>query len=160
MVYVHPSGVSDPLRVKVQFQVERKETRVLGAANGDVPQNNSKNGLDVYLQPDRLVPTGGRYLDIANKETANDEDTLGKMRALFEHIVATMQYDYDKESPKFGDGDVAWVCDFKKGNCSDLHSYFISLARSLEIPAVLEYGFPVAGVPVADELPSEGTIGG
>ena len=28
-------------------------------------------------------------------------------------------------------GDSAFVCDYKSGNCSDLHSYLISLSRSL-----------------------------
>jgi hypothetical protein len=55
---------------------------------------------------------------------------------------------------------VAFVCDYKKGNCSDLHSYVISLARSQKIPAYLEYGFPITGVPVADPLPKEGNIAG
>ncbi len=71
-----------------------------------------------------------------------------------------MQYDYKKESPHYAEGDVAFVCDYKKGNCSDLHSYLISLARSLGVPAFIEYGFPITSVPVADPLPKEGSISG
>ena len=47
-----------------------------------------------------------------------------------------------------------WACDSKTGNCTDFHSVFISLARSQNIPAHFEIGFP---------LPperGEGTIGG
>ncbi len=75
-------------------------------------------------------------------------------------MVATFEYDYQRTSPKLGEGDVAFVCDFRKGNCSDFHSYLISLARSLGIPAYLEFGFALAGIPLPSPLPKEGKIGG
>ncbi len=120
----------------------------------------SKTLVKLGLQPESLVPVGGRFLTIAQEVTQGKITPLDKVRALFEHVVATMQYDYKRESPKLGEGDVAFVCDFRKGNCSDLHSYLISLARSLSIPAYLEYGFPLVGIPLPDPLPKEGKISG
>lgn len=174
MVYVRDEGrgTSDTLEVRVSFVVERKEVRVLGS-DGKVVKTRScspncncahcranKTLVNLSLKSETLVPVGGRFLTIAQEVTQGKKTTLEKVKALFEHVVATMQYDYKRESPKLGEGDVIFVCDFRKGNCSDLHSYLISLARSLGIPAYLEYGFALAGIPLPDPLPKEGKIGG
>ena len=53
----------------------------------------------------------------------------------------------------FGNGNSLYACDIGVGNCTDYHSYFMSLARTLEIPARFHMGFPI---PVGNE----GTIGG
>jgi transglutaminase-like putative cysteine protease len=173
MVYVRVTGqgTRDKLEVAVSFIVERKEVRVFGrqwagqtktcscSPNCNCPHCQADKTLrQLSLQPETLVPVGGRFLTIATEVTQGKQTKLEKIRALFEHVVATMQYDYKRESPKLGEGDVAFVCDFRKGNCSDLHSYLISLARSLGIPAYLEYGFPLAGIPLPDPLPKEGKI--
>jgi len=157
MVYVHAGRPSGPFEITVAFTVERTEVAVFsGSAKAQVDSAPAKWTLD----PDAKVPIGGRYGDIATEVTAGKTTALAKSLAAFDHVVATMEYDYKKESPHFGDGDVPFVCDYKKGNCSDLHSYIISLLRSEGIPAFLEYGFPIAGVPIASPLPQEGKIGG
>ena len=40
----------------------------------------------------------------------------------------------------YGRGDSNYACDVKTGNCTEFHSYFISLARSLGIPARFAVG--------------------
>ncbi|MCO5297397.1 MAG: transglutaminase domain-containing protein [Fimbriimonadaceae bacterium] len=157
MVYVHADGAKAPFTVEVAFTVQRTEAAILaGSAPGQVDASKAV----AFLEPDAKVPVGGRFGTIANEVTSGQVSAIDKVRAEFDHVVATMEYDYKKESPQLGDGDVPFVCDYKKGNCSDLHSYLISLARSEGIPAYLEYGFPIAGVPVANPLPMEGKIGG
>jgi hypothetical protein len=54
----------------------------------------------------------------------------------------------------WGRGDAIYACDFRTGNCSDFHAYFIALARSIGIPARFAIG---ATIP-ADT--NEGTIEG
>jgi len=57
-------------------------------------------------------------------------------------------------------GDALFVCDYKKGNCSDLHSYLIARSRSIGTPAVLEFGFPLTSIPVPSPLPADGKVAG
>ncbi|MDQ3815144.1 MAG: transglutaminase-like domain-containing protein [Armatimonadota bacterium] len=162
MVYLAIEKPQAPVTVSVQFTVQRKETKVL-AKTASEAQDAAPDGADWirrFLAPDTKVPIGGKFGDLAQQVTLGKGTPLEKMRAIFDHVVATMQYDYKKESPKLGEGDVAFVCHYKKGNCSDLHSYVISLARSVGVPAVLEYGFPITGIPLADPLPKEGKVGG
>ncbi|MGQ9728757.1 MAG: transglutaminase-like domain-containing protein [Candidatus Fervidibacter sp.] len=176
MVYVHADNPKAPVTVTVSFVVERKEVKVLANEVASKGHNFSEhcncsdcNCSDcqadrtlqqLSLQPETLVPVGGRFLKIAMEVTQGKQTKLDKVRSIFEHVVAAMQYDYKRESPKLGEGDVTFVCDFRKGNCSDLHSYLISLARSLGFPAYLEYGFPITGIPLTNPLPKEGKISG
>ncbi|MGI4787285.1 MAG: transglutaminase-like domain-containing protein [Janthinobacterium lividum] len=154
MVYLRDTTPTEPLRVTVQFTVARRQVSVLD--NPSVPAFS----LAADTAPDRRVPVGGRFTDIAKNVTGNDQGALQKEHDLFKHVVATMHYDYKKSSPEYAQGDSAFVCDYKSGNCSDLHSYLISLSRSLGIPAVLEFGFPLTGIPVPSPLPTDGKIAG
>lgn len=156
MVYARQTDPSRPLVVSVTFQVDRTEANPLKSNQ----TNGHSDGLAEYLRADARVPIGGRYAEIAKEVAGGKTTAIEKMRAVYDHTVANMQYDYKKESPKLGQGDVAFVCDYKKGNCSDLHSYVISLARSLNVPAYLEYGFPVTGIPVPAAVAKTGTVGG
>ncbi len=158
MVHLRVANPTAPISVNIQFDVKRKEAAVLAGSEGSLERG--RQALRQHLEADAKVPLGGRYATIANDAAMGKATPVDKARALYEHVVANMQYDYKKESPKLGEGDVAFVCDYKKGNCSDLHSYLISLARNLRIPAYLEYGFPISGIPLDNPLKAEGTIGG
>ena len=53
----------------------------------------------------------------------------------------------------FGNGNAIYACDIGVGNCTDYHSYFMSLDRTLGIPTRFHMGFPI---PTGEE----GTVGG
>ena len=154
MVYLHDTNPSKPIQVTVQITVARKQVSVLDNAHAPA------FSLASDLAPDSRVPVGGRFMQIARQAALNDQSPLEKEHDLFKYVVATMHYDYKKASPKYAEGDSAFVCDYKSGNCSDLHSYLISLSRSLSIPAVLEFGFPLTGIPLTCPLPTDGAIAG
>lgn len=158
MVHVRSLGAKGEATVTVRFTVRREEARVLGGTTGF--RGYPPPSLARCLASDSLVPVGERYAELARDVAGGTLSVQDRMRKFFQHVVSDFTYDYDKKSPKLGEGDVEFVCDIKTGNCSDLHSYIISLARSSGIPAYIEYGFPVTGIPVADPLPSSGTIGG
>ena len=43
----------------------------------------------------------------------------------------------------YGNGNSLYACDIGVGNCTDYHSYFMSLSRTLETPARFHMGFPI-----------------
>ena len=53
----------------------------------------------------------------------------------------------------FGNGNSVYACDIGVGNCTDYHSYFLSLSRTLGVPARFHMGFTI---PQGDQ----GKIGG
>jgi transglutaminase-like putative cysteine protease len=104
-----------------------------------------------FLEPDRLVPTTGLPAEIAAKEAAGRPTDLERARALYDYVFRTMKY--DKSGTGWGRGDTLWACDSKRGNCTDFHSLFISMARSQKIPARYEMGFSIPTDKHSGEVP-------
>ena len=97
--------------------------------------------VERYLQPDRLVPITGTPAQLAAEQVGQRAGELQRARAIYDYVLSTLKY--DKTGTGWGRGDVAWVCDAKRGNCSDFHSLFIAMARSQHIPSRFEMGIPV-----------------
>ncbi len=104
-----------------------------------------------FLEPDRLVPVTGLPAEIAAKEVAGRTTDLERARALYDYVFRTMRY--DKSGTGWGRGDTLWACDSKRGNCTDFHSLFISMARSQKIPARYEMGFSIPTEKHSGEVP-------
>jgi transglutaminase-like putative cysteine protease len=143
MYYAETSkaGASE-LHFEVVYDVVRHEHVTLGAGIPhleDVKLNNKER--KEYLEPDKLVPVTGLPADLAAKVTQGKATPLEKARAIYDYVFSTMRY--DKTGTGWGRGDVLYACEAKKGNCTDFHSLFISMARSQGIPARFEIGFPL-----------------
>lgn len=137
--------ISTNLNIKINIKALRKERN--GAA-----LNKSKEDMNKYLQPNNLVPVDGEIKTEAEKVIAGARTEMDKAKAIYDHVIKTVKY--DKSGTGWGKGDVIYVCEHRKGNCTDFHSLFIGMCRSINIPARFVIGFP---------LPSkqkEGDIGG
>lgn len=97
--------------------------------------------LSRFLQPDRLVPLDGPILAEAQRVIPDGSDDRARMRALYDHLCETMRY--DKTGEGWGNGDALFACDIREGNCTDIHSLFIALARTSGVPARFVMGFPL-----------------
>jgi len=138
-----------PLEVRVRFEATRHEI-VRTAARSEEARPDAAV-LRRYLQPESFVTLSPRVREIARQVTWGHHTPEGKARAIYEYVVNTMVY--DKTAPGWGNGDTERACDVQKGNCTDFHSLFMSLARAEGIPARFIIGFPLKG-------DSEGTIPG
>lgn len=127
-VVQHPPRV---LTVRVSFTVTRRE------AHGDPVRGD----LQRSLRADRLVTLSPRVRQLADEVTAGKITPAEQARAIYDHLLATMAY--DKTEPGWGMGDSERACDIRKGNCTDFHSLFLSLARAKGIPARFVIGFPL-----------------
>ncbi|WP_235114275.1 transglutaminase-like domain-containing protein [Cyclobacterium qasimii] len=58
-------------------------------------------------------------------------------RAIYDYIIDNMKY---MKYGDYGKGDSIYACDTKTGNCTEFHSLFISMARSVGIPARFSIG--------------------
>ena len=142
--------------VTLTFRATRREHLVdvhapgLQTAAATPPANDPL--MKRYLEPDKLVPLNGTIAELAKQQTTGDTTPLQKARHIYEYVVATMRY--DKSGEGWGHGDAIWACTSKRGNCTDFHSLFIGMMRSVGIPARFEIGFPLP------EGKSEGDIPG
>jgi transglutaminase-like putative cysteine protease len=141
--YAETNKASKPeLHFEVVYNVTRRERVTLGRAVPhltDVSLTDRERKQD--LAPDALVPITGLPADLATKTVAGQTTVLGKTRAIYDYVFANMRY--DKTGTGWGRGDVLYACDAKHGNCTDFHSLFIAMARSQNIPARFEIGFPL-----------------
>jgi transglutaminase-like putative cysteine protease len=116
--------------ISLTYAVKRKEK---GPYDAPLPDKS------LYLTSTKLMPTGGRFEEIAKEELGSkiNESHLIQARTLYDYVIDNMRY------MKFGDygkGDSNYACDSKTGNCTEFHSFFISLARSVGIPARFAIG--------------------
>ena len=100
-----------------------------------------KKELARFEQPDKLVPVTGLPADLAAKTVDAKAPRVEQAHAIYEYVFNNMRY--DKSGTGWGRGDTLFACDAKRGNCTDFHSLFISMARSQKIPARFEIGFPL-----------------
>ncbi len=126
--------------VEITYQVERLEKGP--SAESDPPDKK-------YLADNRLLPVGGRFAEIAKTAVqGRDATSLMQARALYDYIIDNMRY---MKFGTYGTGDANYACDARTGNCTEFHSFFISLARSVGIPARFAVGA---------SIPSERNEGG
>ncbi|GFE56266.1 transglutaminase-like domain-containing protein [Geobacter sp. AOG1] len=139
------------VEIELLYDVTRRETQgdLTGSGTtGSVPREE----LARFLMPDRLVPLNERIRKLAAEVTAGRATPLAKARAIYDYTVDNLSY--DKSGTGWGRGDIDYVCDLKRGNCTDFHSLFIGLCRASGIPARFIIGFPLP------EGTREGRIGG
>jgi transglutaminase-like putative cysteine protease len=137
------------LEIRVSFEAERQEvleSRIVRAARPESPEVLRRS-----LAEENLVTLSPRVRELARRITYGNATPEGKARSIYDYIVNTMVY--DKSTPGWGNGDTERACDVAKGNCTDFHSLFMSLARAEGIPARFIIGFPL-------KPEQEGTIPG
>ena len=128
-------------KIMIQYQVQRIEK----SAYIEETFNPKK-----YLKATSLNPVGDRFEVISSTviESKHADTPLMKARALYDYIIDNMRY---AKEGIYGTGDANYACDSKSGNCTEFHSFFISLARSAGIPSRFAVGA---------SIPSERNEGG
>lgn len=131
--------------VTMRFNALRKEhvQERLRQANYSEAKQKPDPNMKRWLQPDRLVPIDGKIKQWAQEvvTAAGAKTDMEKVRAIYNHIVATVKY--DKSGQGWGRGDIYFACDERRGNCTDFHAIFIGYCRALGIPARFAIGFPL-----------------
>jgi len=115
--------------IEIRYEVERLEKTVYA--------ENARDPKD-YLQSEQLVPENEEFSEIAERVVEGKLGDLAAARALYDHTIDRMRY--MKHGDGWGKGDAVYACDVGTGNCTDFHSYFIALSRSVDIPARFAIG--------------------
>ncbi|OGR55240.1 MAG: hypothetical protein A3I11_03115 [Elusimicrobia bacterium RIFCSPLOWO2_02_FULL_39_32] len=128
--------------IKVSYQVLRKEQTPRTSKNkSNNFEKNEKGSILKFLEPRGLEMADDEIKRIAEENTKGINDPLEKARAIYQYVLKFMKY--DKSGAGWGRGDAVYACKVGKGNCTDFHSLFISLARAVHIPARFRMGVPL-----------------
>jgi len=116
-------------KLELVYDVERKEKKPY----------EEDSSLTKYLNPSLLMPVGNRFQVLADSIIGqkSSDGTIMQARALYDYIIDTMRY---IKAGTYGTGDAVYACDALTGNCTEFHSFFISLARSAGIPSRFAIG--------------------
>lgn len=129
----------------LKLRIRRKETTrqlVAGVGGEDGGEDHAK--LERFLRPERLIPVDDRVRRWVKDVVSGKETAAEKVGAIYQHAVSTMKY--DKTGTGWGNGDLLYACDVRKGNCTDFHALFIGYSRAAGIPARFDMGFPLPAV--------------
>jgi transglutaminase-like putative cysteine protease len=97
--------------------------------------------LALFTESSRLTVVNDDIRKLAADITQGKTGPLEQARAIYDYVQAHMAY--DKTGEGWGRGDTAHACRVGKGNCTDFHALFISLALARGIPARFHVGFPL-----------------
>lgn len=139
ILYANLGPAASHQQIEIRYTVKRTERSPAPAEDPIDPR---------FLQPNLKMPVGGRFLEIAEEAIKFNTTDLMKARSLYDYVIDNMRY---MKYGKFGQGDANYACDVRTGNCTEFHSFFISLARSAGIPARFAVGA---------SIPSERNEGG
>jgi transglutaminase-like putative cysteine protease len=143
ILYLELGSKDSKKEVEIIYKVKRLEKSAYA---------EDLNDPSKYLAAENLVPINDDFRSIAEKVIKGKKGKLVQARALYDHVIDRMSY--KKYGEGWGNGDAIYACDARSGNCTDFHSYFIALARSVNMPARFSIG---AAIPSARD---EGEISG
>ncbi|HEX5130733.1 MAG TPA: transglutaminase-like domain-containing protein [Usitatibacter sp.] len=136
-----PEGTKPALTVT--SRIATRDHAIDLAAPGGSPRA-SRDDLEHFLRPTKLLPTDGIVKATATDITRGARSDLDKARAIYEWIV-----DNTARNPKTrgcGLGDIRFMLETMDltGKCADLNALFVGLARASRLPARDVYGIRVA----------------
>lgn len=144
MIYFEMEG---PFPDKLDFKVDY-QARV---AKEDFLKSNQEKDPDLYLRSSRLMKVTEEVTQRTQSATEKKQTLGEKARGIYDDVIGHMVY--EKKTPGWGQGNTLRACLIGRGNCTDFHSLFISMAHAAEIPARFKIGLPVPNT-------SEGKIPG
>jgi transglutaminase-like putative cysteine protease len=145
MIYLTLSDPPAALELTMHYTIKRSEN------HGGVAGTEKAGDFQWALEPARLIPISPVVEDIARANTNPDDGNKKQAQSLYDHTISHMNY--DKTGEGWGNGDWQYACDFRKGNCTDYHSYFIGLCRNIGIPAYFEIGYSIPAEKTEGEIP-------
>lgn len=137
MIYLEGTSPTPELAVTVRYRVDRRPYQVDLSKASSVKK--SEPVPVVYTQPSKLCIVNDRVRGIARKASTGSDTTVEKAHSFYEHVFDEMSYGKPSDRA-WGRGDTIYACDEKVGNCTDFHSYFISLCLAEGIPARFQIG--------------------
>lgn len=128
----------DSVPLTITFHVRRSELGATLPVDTGIAFARIRRRL---LAPDALIPIDGEIAELALRIVKGETTDRDKAKAIYDYILGAMRY--DKSGTGWGRGDAVFACDERRGNCTDIHSLLIGMARATGIPARFVMGFPV-----------------
>ena len=159
--YFEVENPGPSLTVAADFTVERREVSVPANPSSVQPLSDAERlRFREELKGNRYVPVGGKYEELARKIVGDERNTVRQAKKLYDWTLDYVEYWVKdpktlKASPN---GESEYCLASKTGNCTDFHSLYASLSRSIGIPTRMVYGsfFQGENTPIPNKATLEG----
>ncbi len=131
ILFAEWQGTAQSRKITFSFDVTRRELITRDFPGKELPL--SRRELQDYLTMDLAPATNAKVKAISASITKNKDTTLAKAQALYNWIIDNMNRNPDVKG--CGLGIVDQLLETKEGKCVDIHSVFVALARSANVPA-------------------------
>lgn len=135
---------SDSLQAKVGFTLRRQTVQIDVDPEKVGPITDSHRQLfaEELKHDERHMTVTQSIRDMADQACGNESNVAVQARQLLDAVADyANHYSTDSSVPSCSIGDAGACMEAGGGCCTDLHSLFISLARSRGIPARLQMGY-------------------
>ena len=133
--------LADTIKIVLSYKIKLWEKSVPEAKKLiPLPKVQPDEKMQVYLTDNRLIPVQGPLFNLGSEMSLPDAPILAA-RQVYNNLIDRMVYNH--KAPGAGIGDAKWACNSKTGDCSDYHSVFIGVCRSVGIPADHVFGIPL-----------------
>lgn len=159
--YFEVENPGPELKVAADFSVKRREVRAAVNPKSVRPLTDRERAtFGPELAANRYVPVGDKYEKLAREIVGSEKNTVLQARKLYDWVLDYVEYWVKdpqrlKASPN---GESEYCLASKTGNCTDFHSLFTSLSRSIGIPTRMVYGsfFQGENYPIPNKASLEG----
>jgi transglutaminase-like putative cysteine protease len=159
--YFEVENPAGPIKVSADFPVERREVKTfINVASVRALTDAERSRLLPELQANRYVPVNGKYAQLARQAVGAERNTVLQAKKLYDWVLDYVEYWVKdpktlKASPN---GESEYCLTSKTGNCTDFHSLYASLSRSIGIPTRIVYGsfFQGENTPIPNKATLEG----
>jgi transglutaminase-like putative cysteine protease len=121
------------------FTVHTKERTDKNLPSAEMPF--SKSEFTEYLKSTSYGPTDGKVKETAELITRGKATVIAKARAIYDWIIDNMYRDQNVKG--CGIGEVEKLLVSMGGKCTDIHSVYVALARSVGVPAREVFGIRI-----------------
>ncbi|MBI2265094.1 MAG: transglutaminase domain-containing protein [Armatimonadetes bacterium] len=125
-------------KVKVKFKVLRHEVDLTKADPGQVTPwpANYREYFATFLRPNKNIIVDETTLKLAKEVVKGETNPFLQAKAIAKYTFEKMKYDYTPDKKNASkEGSTKHALTVCEGGCKDFHALFISLCRSLGIPA-------------------------
>ena len=133
-------ALEPPIPVHLEIAIAYR-ARLLGAEPSRVDPQPTPEELQHALRPSRFMIIDDDVRARTKLAIAGHTTLIARARGIYDYVIHHMAY--DKRVPGWGRGDTRRACLLGKGNCTDFHSLFISMARAERILARFKIGVAI-----------------
>jgi transglutaminase-like putative cysteine protease len=159
--YFEVENPPSTLTVVADFTVERSEVNVpLGSRSVRAVSNTRSGRYRQELQANMYVPVNDKYEKLARDIVGEERDPVQQSRKIYDWVLNYVEY-WVKDPQRLkasANGESDYCLTTKTGNCTDFHSLYASLTRSIGVPTRMVYGsfFQGENTPIPNKASLDG----